>query len=264
MGNKRCELCKNKDLRYFVHDMRTDDFICTMCGCCQRNWFMSSENTNYNDPESNPKRAQSSALKTQMNGFHRLMVRAFPEEERTRKRNNRIKEVCELLDLSPVVLNRATSIYTEFKEELCAIRPIDHMLVACVVVAARSDKRVFLPMTKVNGYFDQISNISDLTKRVCKVVGINQRTMILNSVPYVTSTLGMPFKCEKQLTENYKKMCKLAPSMCGETKMALAACRTLKDNAMDVDLEFIAYLNDTSVVSIKGFSNKKRKRKLMN
>ena len=245
-------------MRYFVHDRRTDDHICTICGCCQRNWFV-SENTNYEDPESNPKRPQTSAMKNQMNSYHRLMVRAFPEEERTRKRTKRLKEVCELLDLTTVVFNRATTLYTEFREELCSIRPIDHMLIACVVVAARSENRMFLPMSKVTNYFNEVENISDLTKRICKIVGINQRTIVMNSIPYVTSMLCLPFKCQKQLKVNYDKMCKLAPSMCGETKMALAACKTLKDNNKEIDFEYVAFLNDTSVVSIKSFG-KKRKR----
>lgn len=257
---KRCEYCKNKDLHLFLHDKNTDDMICTVCGCCQRNWITTNENTNYVDPESNPTIPQSSLQKKISNGFHRLMVRAFPNEERTNKRISKIKEVCETLDLPGVVCNRATSLFTNFEEELRKIRPIEHMLIACVVVAARSEKHVFLPMSKVSAIFHTISNISDLTKRVCVVVGINQRNIILNSIPYITSTLGMPYPCEKQMSDNYNRLCILAPSTCGETKMALATCKTLKDNGMDIDIELVAFLNNASVVSIKGFSSRKRNR----
>lgn len=259
MNTKRCEVCNNKDMRYFVHDMRTDDHICMLCGCCHRNWLDGVENINFEDPESNPKRPQTSAIKNQTNSFHRLMVRAFPNEERNRKRTKIIKDICDMLDLTSVVFNRATALYTEYSEELCAIRPIDHMLVACVVVASRSENKVFLPMTKVTSYFDKIKNISDLTKRVCKIVGINQRTIILNSIPYIISMLCLPFKCQKELEENYNKMCNLAPSICGETKMALATCKTLRDNYKEIDFEYVAFLNNTSVVSIKSFGKKMKK-----
>lgn len=257
MPPTKCEFCRNRDVRYFVHEQQTDSCICTLCGCVQRGNY-TTDNSTFDNAEPIARVHTKGELNT-ADRFHQLMVRAFPKEERARKREVKIKSICSSLDLPAVIRERAVKMFTEFTVELCKIRPIEHTLVACVVVATRSNSRVFLPMSSVYQQFHEIENISDLCKRVCKVVGINQRSIIINSVPYVVSMLQLPFKCEKIVRDNYDKLGRLAPSMCGETKLAVAVCKTLKDQNKEIDIEIVAALTDSTKASIKGFMNKRRK-----
>jgi transcription initiation factor TFIIIB Brf1 subunit/transcription initiation factor TFIIB len=257
MPPTKCEFCRNKDVSYFVHDQQTDSCICTICGCVQRGVY-TMDNSNFDKSEPVAK-VHSSGEKISANMFSQLMVRAFPKEERARKREIKITSICCSLDLPSVVKERAIKMFNEFTEELSKIRPIEHTLVACVVVSARSNQRLFLPMSSVYRQFHEIENISDLSKRVCKVVGINQRVIIINSVPYVTSMLKLPFRCEKIIRDNYDTIGSLVPSMCGETKLAVAVCKTLKDHGKEIDIAYIAVLTDSTEASIKGFMNKRRK-----
>lgn len=256
MQQIKCEVCKNKDARFFVHEHRTDTCICTLCGCVQRSVFTTGNSTF--DSTVPQTRAVTSSDKRVTNNFNSLMVRAFPQEERKKKRERRIIDICKDLELPTPVSNHAIKMYNEFNEELCRIRPIDHMLIACVVVAARSTSRLFLPMSRFEREFSEIPNISELTKRICKIVGINQRAVILNFVPYVVSMLQLPFKYEEILKENYNKISRLAPSMCGETKLAVATCKTLKDKNEKIDIAYIAFLTESSEASIRNFMIKKR------
>jgi len=187
------------------------------------------------------------------------MVRAFPKQERERKRSKRIKDICSELDLPSVVHERATKMFNEFNVDLCKIRPIDHTLIACVIVAAKSTTRLFFPMSYVESKFHDVTNMSDLTKRICKIVGINQRTIALNSIPYVVSMLKLPFKYENVVRENYIKIGRLVPSMCSETKLAVSICKTLKDNNREIDISSVAHLTDSTEASIKSFMNKRRR-----
>lgn len=254
---KRCSYCRNMDQSLFVHVKASDDIVCTVCSCVQRNLFISNHTVFAKDtsPGDRPRTAADARF---LDGHHRLITNVFPKEERLNKRRRKISRFCDKLDLPAYIRERSLTMFTEFQEELCKFRPIDRVLLTCVVVAARSSDRFFLPISKVMDLFETFT--TDMVQRVCRALGINQRTITLSSVPYVVSMLDLPFSCEKELTDNYNKVCRLAPSVCGETKMGIAACRVLKDHDKEIDLEYVASLTDATANSIKNFLSKKRKR----
>ena len=259
----KCKSCKVKD-NQFVHDQRTDSWICTVCGVVATHYW-NPDHRNLNYEERGPDVEDSHEDKARKTEYYRLMVRAFPKEERDRKRKQIIRKMGFKIDAASCIVSRATILYDNHKGELTKVKPTKKMLLACLVVASRATKGFFIPMSQVkNMYHTEADDINTYTKKVCEIIGMNQKTFSLVSVPYVTNHLGFPIKYEKVLVENFNKVGVIAPSMASETRLAIAACKLLKDNDRQVDFEFVAYLTDSSVSAIKKFfgTNKKRKREM--
>lgn len=258
----KCQTCRVKD-NQFVHDLQTDSWICTICGTVATHYW-NPDKRNVNFQEQQPDVIDSFQDKKTKNAYYQLMVRAFPKEERDRKRKKMINNICTKVDAPSTVKCKATILYDNNKEELSKIKPIKKMLIACVVVASRASTGVFVPMSSFkNMFLEEASDINVYTKKVCEVIGMNQRTFSLAGVPYVTSYLRFGVKYEKKLIENYEKVGLIAPSTASETRLAIAACKLLKDNNRDIDYEYVAYLTDTTETAIKTFFDKnikKRKR----
>ena len=261
----KCKNCRIKD-NQFVHDVKTDSWICTICGVVATHYW-DPDHRNLNYEERGPDVADSYEDKTVKTEYYRLMVRAFPKEERDRKRKQILKKMGFKIDAASSIVSRAIILYDNHKEELTKIKPIKKMLLACLVVASRATKGFFIPLSKVKCmYHNEADDINIFTKKVCDVIGMNQKTFSLASVPYVTSYLRFNIKYEKKLVENFDKIGLIAPSMASETRLAIAACKLLKDNNKEIDFEYVAFLTDASVTAIKKFfeTNKKRKRETTN
>ena len=252
----KCKHCHVKD-NQFVHEQKTDSWICTICGAVALHyWAPDSKNLNYEQPS-----VAGANVETE---YHRLMARAYPKEENDNRRKRMIKRMGFKIDAAFSVISRAIVLYESHKDELVKIKPIKKMLLACLVVASRATTGFFLPMSRVKSmYQKEAEDINIFTKKVCEIIGMNQKTFSLASVSYVTFHLKFPIKYEKVLCENYQKVGLIAPTMASETRLAIAACKLLKDNDKEIDFNYVAYLTDSYVVSIKKFFelNTKRKRR---
>ena len=256
----KCKVCRIKE-NQFIHDIRTDSWICTICGTVATHYW-NPDHRNVNFVKQDDVYTESSSDKRTKNEFYQLMARAFPKEERDRKRKKIIRDICYKIDAAATISCKAVLLYENHKEELSKIKPIKKMLLACVIVASRASKGHFVPMSQVkNMYHEEADDINTYAKKVCDVIGMNQKTFSLAGIPYVTNHLRFGIKHEKVLKENFEKMCIIAPSMASETRLAVAACKMLKDNGRDIDYEYVAYLTDTTETAIKSFLEKNRKKR---
>lgn len=256
----KCKNCKATE-KSFVHDMRTDNWVCTLCGVVATHyWDPGIRNTNFVKQEEDI--YDSSSDKKLRDGYYKLMMMAFPKEERDRKRKKIISDICFKIEAPNAIKHKALVLYENHKEELSKIKPTRRMLLACVVVASRASVGLFIPMSVIKNMFrDDASDINSYTKRVCDVIGMNQKTFSLAAIPYVTSHLRFHIKFEKVLLANYEKVGLIAPAMASETRLAVAACKMLKDDNREIDFDVVAYLTDTTVVAIKSFFEKNKKRR---
>lgn len=254
-----CKICDNSE-NQFVHDVTSDNWVCTICGYVETAyWNPGSNNVNYQKNEEDV--VDSFEDKIDKNIFYRLMVRAHPKDEMDRKRKQMIKNICYKIDAASIVQTKSLVLYETHKEELIRIKPIKKMLLACVVVASRSSNGIFIPMSIIkNMYVDESVDINTYTKKVCKIIGMNQKTFSLAAVPFVVGNLGFSIKYEAQLRKNFERIELVAPSMAPETRLAIATCKLLKDNNKKLDLSYIADITDSSLVAINTFINKNRKR----
>lgn len=261
MNTLRCKLCKTKG--QYMHDYMRDQWTCTVCGCVVTDfWNPTSRNVNFqkNDQDEYEETRSERLFKTQN---YQLMARVFPQEEKDRVCKKKIKDICYKIDAPMAIRDRALFIYEHNKKELASkIKPTNKMLLAVVVVATRSTKGFFIPMNKIrNFYMDEAKDIGRHVKEICKLIGVNQKTYAVNSIPHVVSGLMLPFKCQKELEKNYDKMCIIAPSIASETRMGVATCKLLKDHGKEIDYDYVAYLNDCTETSIKSFLDKNKKRR---
>lgn len=260
MSRMVCKCCENRDQSYFIHDTVRDSWVCTRCGCVNDGWF--DDQTCHLPFERQVGTTGVSREDREVNDhFFQLMTRMFPDEERDRRRRKRISEICFKVDAPGVVKNRAVLLYEEHKNELKRIRPVNKMLLGCVIVASRGSMGCFIPMSIFrNMYENEMRGIDKITKEICSVIGLNQKTFTKGSIPYVVSHLCLPFKCEKKLGENFEKMCIIAPSIASETRLGIAACKLLKDEGRKIDIDMVAYLVDCNASGIRTFMEKNNKR----
>jgi hypothetical protein len=257
----KCKNCGIKD-NQFVHDRKLDSRICTICGVVATHYW-SPDKLNLNYEEHGPDVSNSYEDRATKKEHYRLMAKAFPKEERDRKRKRMIRNMGSKINASSSVISRATLLYDNYRQELIKIKPIKKMLLACLIVASRATNNNFIPMSRVKTMFhEEAGDINTFTKKVCGIIGMNQKTFSLASIPYVTSHLRFPVKYEKILVENYEKVGLIAPSMASETRLAIAACKLLKDNDMEIKFDYVAYLTDSVETAIRKFFevNKRRKR----
>lgn len=255
-----CKLCKNSDQGRFVEDCRTADIICTCCGCVQR-WINNSHgNTTYSEPIAivQPTSAQKKFLRIN----DQMMNKVCPEEYKEGKRNKIIKEYCEQLDLVESIQTRTKLLLKKNYEKLRQIRPQNNLIASCIIIACQSVRR-YINIGDMEQFLG-LTNVNSTLKTVCKIIGINQRSIILNSVPYLISTVGLPFKFEKKLSDLYKTVCRKNPSMGAETRMALCFYKLYTENIdkaryKNADLEFVAQLTNTSENSLKTYISGKTK-----
>lgn len=253
--DKKCENCRMKS--YYVKDPKTDEWICTTCGTVVRKWWIPSER-NVSYAEQPVMVSGSSDTKNAKNKYHQLMVKAFPKEDRINKRKDLIKKMCYKIDASTSITNRALMIYEKHIEELSCLNPIKKMLLACVIVATKTTPNQFIPSVKIKRFYD-CSDINRYIKEICRIIGINIKTLALKSVPYIISHLMLPYKCGNDLIKNYEKASLIAPAVSSETRMGVATCKLLKDRNMKIDYEYVANLTDTTETSIKSFKENIKK-----
>lgn len=266
MLNYKCKCCKNDNPGLFVYDACMDDVICTSCGVIQSHMNTSCNNTTFSEPiEIRPPTLSQKKLLTCND---QMMARVCPDEVKEYKRNKLIKEYCEKFDLISSVETRARLLIENNKEELLTIRPIQNLVASCIAIACQSLNR-YINIADMEKMF-MLTNVNKTLKIVCKVVGINQRAMILNAVPYLVSHLGFPFKYEKILRELYKSVCRKNPSMGAETRMALCCYKMYLDHQSKsafkdtLTVDYIATLTNTSENSLKTYISGKTKNCLFN
>lgn len=257
----RCKCCNNRDPGRFNHDMRMAEIICTECGTIQGHMNTSIGNVTFSEPT--PIIPPTATQKKFLELNDQIMARVCPEEVREYKRNKILKEYCEKLELVTSVETRARLLIENNKEKLLAIKPLNNLIAACIAVACQSMKR-YINIVEMEKLFN-LENVNKTLKMVCEIVGINQRAMILNAVPYLVSMMGFPFKFEKKLKDSYKLVCRKNPSMGSETRMALCCYKLYLDNELKsrykgkITLTHIADITNTSENSLKTYVSGKSK-----
>lgn len=261
-----CRACKNSDPGRFVEDHKTAEIVCTSCGCVQSRINTSMGNVTFSEqlPVVEPSGSQQRQLiRTNIQMINRMC----PGEYRDGKRNSMIKDYCEKLDLTSSVELRAKLFIQNHKGELLKIRPHENLIAACIVIACQSLKK-YINVTDMEVTLT-LTNVNTTIKAVCKIVGINFRSIILNSVPYLASMMSLPFKCEKKLRDLYIHASRKHPSMGAETRMALCCYKICTENSdasedHGVTLEYIAALTNTSENSLRTYISGKTKCCLFN
>lgn len=250
----RCKVCKNTDPGKYVEDMRTAEITCTCCGCVQTSVNTSYGNVTFCEPLASvaPTPTQQKLLRLN----EQMLIKMCPGEYRDHKRDELIDDFCEKLDLSSSVANRTKRLIDNHKEELSHIRPKQNLIAACIIITCQSIKR-YINVVDIETMY-MLTNVNNTLKHVCKIIGINQRTIILNSVPHMISALSLPFKCERKLVDLYKMVCRKNPSMGSETRMALCCYKVYIENIdmarfKGFELDFIAKLTNTSENSLKTY-----------
>lgn len=261
--NKSCKLCKNSDPGLFVFDSSRGDTICTSCGCVQTGWNNSANNTTYSDPIDI--RIPSNKEKKFLRLNEQMINKVCPDEYKEYKRNDKIREFCFKLDLSESIATRSIILMDKYKYKICNVRPIINLIASCIIITCQMSKR-YINIGDTEKFLD-LKNVNPVLKTVCKLIGINQRSIILNSVSFLISIIGLPFKFEKKLRELYKITCRKNPSMGAETRMALCCYKLYVDNEdkaknKKVDLEYIAQITNTSENSLKSYIAGKTKNSL--
>lgn len=260
---KPCKMCKNTDVSKFIVDNRMDDVICTVCGCVQP-WTMScNDYTSYSEPP--PTMQPTASEKKFLRLNEQMMIRVCPDEYKESKRIAQIDEYCDKLDLNESIKTKSTLLMKKYFDRVKHIRPQANLTAVCVILACQSVQR-YINIKDMERFLG-LENINNTIRGVCKVIGINQRSIILNSVPYLISMVGLPFKFEKKLRVLYKTICVKNPSMGAETRMALCLYKLYMDH-MDVarykgaDIKYIADLTNTSENSLKTYITGKTKNAL--
>lgn len=258
-----CKICKNTDQGLYVEDRCRGELICTVCGCVQSGVNLSQGNTTFSEPIAIKPPTSSDKKILRLN--NQMMQKVCPKEYRDHKRNKTITDYCEKLDLLNSVAIRARLLLEKHEEHLCRIRPINNVIASCIIVSCQITKR-YINVKDVEQWLD-LENLNITLKIVCKTIGINQRAMILNSVPYLISVLSLPFKFENKLRELYKLACRKNPSMGSETRMALCCYKLYTDNIAkarykEITLENIANFTSTSENSLKSYVSGKTKNSL--
>lgn len=257
---KACEYCKKKlGPAQFVHDIKSDDWICTNCGCVVKKYIYSDRAHTFAHTNS-PAVTFSVSESTKHNtDNHQLLSRFFKKEDKEQKLRKKFEHFATLLDYPETVVNGAFAMINKFKE-LKQIRPFEMTVVACLIIAKRSKEEY------VNTKLIE-SNLSmpGLGKRiisVCNTVGLSQRSDPLHYVPNYVQRLGFKYKYNKHVIRFYKRARKDNGSIGSDTLMALVLYRFFKANSKksvfrnqldDNIIEHIAEITHTSQSSLIGY-----------
>jgi transcription initiation factor TFIIIB Brf1 subunit/transcription initiation factor TFIIB len=260
---KPCKVCKNRDQGLFVEDQRAGDLICTICGAVQSGANISMNNTIFSEPIANipPTREDNKLLRIN----EQMINRICPDEFKEFKRNKTIDDFCDKLELLGSIKSKAKLLLKKHHDELCKIRPTRNLIASCVIISCQITKR-YINVKDVELILD-LEHVNVTLKAVCKTIGINQRAIVLNSVPHLTSFMSLPFKFEQKLRDLYNLTCSKNPSMGGETRMALCCYKIYNDNIVHavykgITLDNIANVTNTSENSLKSYISGKTKNSL--
>lgn len=260
---KRCESCKQlrNDINQFVHDTRSDDWICTLCGAVVKRWIYSERSHTFAHTSEMVPNGYIPPPKETTKALHKygnnMIDRFFPEEARQDRLIARMKRICEILDYREIVLNRSIVKLKKFPA-LRKIRPVDHTLAAILVVTKRS-----------LGHYVNLKTVSeqlcfkDIGKAVitvCSTLGLSQRSSPVSFIPRFAQLLGFDYKYVKHIKKHYIASRKRNGSIGSDTLMALVLIRFYMANKhkskvspRDIDLNFIAKITHTSKSSLKGY-----------
>ena len=260
---KPCKVCKNSDQGLFVEDHRHGDIICTVCGSVQMGINISMNNTTFSEPILSI--APNKNDKKLLGLNDQMMKRVYPKEYRDFKRTKTIEKFCEILELPTSVVTRTELLLTKHEGTICKIRPIDNLIASCIILSCQIINK-YINVNELEQWLD-ISNVNTTLKMVCKAIGVNQRAIVLNSVPFLVSSMSLPFKFEKKLQELYKTTSRKNPSMGSETRMALCCYKLYNDNLQHasykhITLAIIAKYTNTSENSLKSYVTGKTKNSL--
>jgi len=263
MQFKRCESCRQlrTDINQFVHDARTDDWICTLCGGVVKRWIYSERQHTFAHTAPMIDNGYIPATKGDVKALHKygnnMINRFFPEEAHEDRLIARLKTLGEQLEYSENIINRGIVKLKRFPK-LKKIRPIHHTLTAILVVAKRSyGEYVNLKSVSTQmGYPD----LGKTVISVCSTLGLSQRSSPVSHIPRLVQLLGFGYKYAKHVKRHYLSARRKNGSIGSDTLMALvllrfylANIRKSKVPAKDINLEYIARITHTSKSSLKGY-----------
>lgn len=267
MFRKRaCEHCKNTDMGMFINDCRTGEVICKECGFVQLKIMNNDSNVNFVEEVESVR--YSDKEKGIIKKHKYLIDRHFPLEMKDDKRKLLINEYCDKLDVPECLKNTSYIFLKKHFDLIDKVRPNDNLIAVCIILSCSTINRY------INvGFVEKIlglKNVNSTLRTICKMIGFNQKSLIINNIPYLISMLKLPFKFEKKLGDLYKVASMKNPSMGAETRMALCCYRLLLENreyyqrGEQVDLTFISNITYTSENSLKTYISGKIKNSLFN
>lgn len=262
MEFRKCESCRQlrKDINQFVHDPRSDDWICTLCGAVVKRWIYSERQHTFAHTAPMVPNGYIPAPKDTTKTLHKygnnMINRFFPQEAREERLIMRLKELGDILDYTENIVSRATVKLKKFPK-LKLIRPIEHTLAAILVVSKRSFGH-YVNLKHVSA----ILGFKDLGKSVitvCSTLGLSQRSSPVSYIPRFTQLLGFEYKYVKHVKRHYLHARKKNGSIGSDTLMALVLIRFYIANQSKsklkskVDLNYISRITHTSKSSLKGY-----------
>ena len=253
---KRCQSCRTllPNGQQFVHDVRSNDWICTLCGAVVSRYMYGDQEHTYSDTVPVDSSLSTSATRLEARGHQRLMDRAFPASKRLDTLYAQLGTLATQLDCSDGVLSRAKVMIEKFPD-LLKVRPHNHMLMAVLIVAKRSYGH-YVNVKHVS----TLLNVDDLGKTVittCTIMGLSQRSTPESHIPYFTALMGFRYRFNRFIKKLYLQARRKNGSIGSDTLLALVLYKFFMANrtktTVDCTIEFIAKITHTSLSSLKGY-----------
>jgi len=260
---KKCESCHQlrTDINQFVHDTNTDDWICTLCGGIVRRWIYTERRHSFAHTSPVVENGYvppptGQVRKLYKNGIN-MTNRFFPEEVRENRMIAELKSIGEQLEYSEKIINRGILQIKKFAQ-LRQIRPIQHTLIAILVVSKRS----YNEYVNLKSVASQM-NCRDLGKTVisvCSTLGLSQRSSPVSNIPKLVQLLGFNYKYVNHVKKLYLSSRRKNGSIGSDTLLALVLLRFYMANkqkskvpSKNITLDFIARITHTSKSSLRGY-----------
>lgn len=249
-----------------IHDPQTDDRVCTNCGVVQqKHYYFTAQNISYmNSTDETPTKSIYTVRELNKLDMIQRTVHSMicPEQVKEMKLTHMIQRYSQIMGFGYKEESQCERAFKKYPA-LRKMRPQSKTIAATLVVIARIDKRYVHVQTVEKSL--SLKNLTEYITDVCKILGINQRVMVINAIPSLISYLMLPFNKGERLKHMYQLACRKYPSLGAETRMALCCYKLLQEvgNPHGFTIDMIADLNNTTTASIKGhlYSAKKMQNK---
>lgn len=257
--SRSCKLC-HEDQNQFVYDEIHDDTICTNCGCVQDKYFNPVTYEVFKEQPRIPWVDQETKEKIKVG--KRMIKNVDKEGVKECKFYITLNRLCDVLDVKENVKSKTEAIFKNFKQ-LMKIKPMESVI-AAVIVIAQKECGLYVNTKHVS----KILNIKKLNKIINKIssniLEIDNYNYTLASLPRYIFLMRMEFKEEKRLRQMFEVASKQNVSMGSDTIIALCLYIRMKQLKLDkkhseLNLEYIANLTNTSLISLQGYISGKTK-----
>lgn len=243
-------ICINCKSTNFIHDVTVNDAICTNCGVVSKN-----------NPYETPKcyfdntlldRVDEESYNSVQSTHNRLKYLVDNKEVKMNMITIKINQYCQILEISDRLKNRALRLYDKYTS-LKKTRPYEKIAAAVLIVCVKKER--FINVNNVESMLN-LYKLEPLITKVCNICGITVDNLVLKSIPYFISSIGLSFKYGKLLEKTYNVISKRSPHISPENKMAIALYIIGKKHCVKKDkitYELISNITSVSKFTIKKF-----------